>query len=97
MSRGTRTETETQLRSPKHEFELVQTMIELRFGDHQRRRQPDGRAVRVLGEYPSRGQRLTDITTGAEARDRCQRRPTSPRERTPTTPRPIMLSSRSRN
>ena len=52
----------------QHEFELVQTMIELRFGDHQRRRQPDGRAIpmswRVLVARPT----PHDITTGAEAR-----------------------------
>ena len=79
----------------QHEFELVQTRSScasvITRGGASRMVEPC-----VSREYSSRGQRLTDITTGAEARVDVNAGP-QPAERTPTTPRPIMLSSRSRN
>ena len=43
-------------------------MVELGFSDHKRRGQADRRAVSVLGQHMPPGQRLADVTTGAETR-----------------------------
>ena len=52
--------------------------MDLIFGDHQGRRQPDGRAVRVLGEHMSPRQRLTDFAARSQQRINVNACPQSP-------------------
>src|SRR5918998_4572353 len=48
------------------QLQLIQTMVELGLGDHDRGGQPDGRAVGVLGQHTAAGQRLTQVAAAGQ-------------------------------
>ena len=74
--------------SASAQFELIETVVQLRLGDHDRRGEPDGRAVGVLGQHAAPRPAPRTPRGRCRAPDRCPRPAHSPRRRHPTTPLP---------
>ena len=66
----------------EHRLELLDRPVEIRLLDHDRRREADGRAVRVLREHAAAHERLADLAAGRRAPGRC-RCPPRARRRAP--------------
>ncbi len=79
----------------EHGGELVDGPVEVGRLDHDRRRQPDRRAVRVLREHAAPHERLAHLAPGARSPGRCRCRPRARRRAPSTTPWPTSCPRRS--